>query len=140
MDRNTHPTQKSWLVHGPQGCGKTTHARAIADAMGLKHVFDGWEPGMRAPATDHLVLTNAEPPFDPFVRRVLTFDQALARADTTITLCRECRVTRAVDNGTRLCVDHQFMSDTYERYDALKAEGHQDFQAAVMAGLADPDF
>lgn len=72
------PGGKSWLVHGPQGCGKTSNAQAIAAALGLTEIVDDWHPGMKAPTTKALVLTNEPGPFAPFIRRVLSFDQAMS--------------------------------------------------------------
>lgn len=72
------PGGKSWLVHGPQGCGKTSNAQAIADALGLTEIIDNWHPGMKAPITKALVLTNDHGPFEPFQRRVLSFEQAMS--------------------------------------------------------------
>ena len=72
------PNGKSWLVYGPKGCGKTTNAQAIAAALGLPDILDDWQPGMPVPTTKTLVLTNAEGPFQPFTRRVLSFEQAMS--------------------------------------------------------------
>ncbi|WP_234035864.1 hypothetical protein [Ectopseudomonas mendocina] len=68
---------KSWLVHGPEGCGKTKNAQAIAAALGLTEIVDDWQPGQPVPATKALVLTNHEGPHQPFTRRILTFAQAM---------------------------------------------------------------
>ena len=72
------PNGKSWLVYGPQQCGKTRNARAIADALGLVDILDDWKPDMPAPKTKTLVLTNETGPFQPFTRRVLSFEQAMS--------------------------------------------------------------
>lgn len=72
------PNGKSWLVHGPEGCGKTRNAQAIADALGLTQIVDDWQPGQPVPLTKALVLTNDPGPHHPFTRRVLTFDQAMS--------------------------------------------------------------
>jgi energy-coupling factor transporter ATP-binding protein EcfA2 len=68
---------KSVLVHGPQGCGKSTHAQSIAMALGLSNVLDDWQAGAAVPLLDTLVLTNAENPKWYFQGRVMTFDQAM---------------------------------------------------------------
>lgn len=70
-------TPKSCLVHGPQGCGKTSNARAIAKALGLSNVLDDWKAGAPVPLLDTLVLTNADNPRWHFNGRVMTFDQAM---------------------------------------------------------------
>jgi hypothetical protein len=69
---------KSWLVHGPEGCGKTRNAQAIADALGLTQIVDNWLPGQPVPLTKALVLTNQDGPHHPFTRRTLTFDQGMS--------------------------------------------------------------
>jgi hypothetical protein len=73
------PNGKSWLVYGPEGCGKTKNAQAIADALGLTEIVDDWQPGDPAPITKALVLTNhLGPDHMPFSRRVLSFEQAMS--------------------------------------------------------------
>lgn len=73
------PNGKSWLVYGPEGCGKTKNAQAIADALGLTEIVDDWQPGDPAPITKALVLTNHLGPDHPsFYRRVLSYDQAMS--------------------------------------------------------------
>jgi hypothetical protein len=73
------PNGKSWLVYGPEGCGKTRDAQAIADALGLTEIVDDWQPGDPAPITKALVLTNhLGPDFPPFYRRVLSYGQAMS--------------------------------------------------------------
>lgn len=70
---------KSWLVYGPEGCGKTKNAQAIADALGLTEIVDDWQPGDPAPITKALVLTNhLGPDFPPFYRRALSYEQAMS--------------------------------------------------------------
>ncbi|MDH0894252.1 MULTISPECIES: AAA family ATPase [unclassified Pseudomonas] len=72
------PNGKSWLVYGPPRCGKTTNAKAIAQALGLTEIVDDWQPGMPAPTTKALVLTNHDGPTTPFYRRVLSYEQAMS--------------------------------------------------------------
>ena len=68
---------KSVLVHGPQGCGKTSNAAVIASALGLKHVRDDLQPGDPVPLLDTLVLTCTPSPRWHFKGRVMTYDQAM---------------------------------------------------------------
>ena len=49
LAEQAQPNGKSWLVYGPEGCGKTRNARAIANALGLTDILDDWQPGMQAP-------------------------------------------------------------------------------------------
>lgn len=58
--------QMSVIIYGPQGCGKTTHAKALMKHFGLNHLIDDgedengnlWCPGDPVP-DDTLVLTGA---------------------------------------------------------------------------------
>ncbi|BBT38907.1 MULTISPECIES: AAA family ATPase [Pseudomonas] len=69
-------SNKSVLVYGPQGCGKSTHADAIAKALGLNKIHDDWEPGTPFAMLDTLILTNDCENHAPFTRRLMSFDQA----------------------------------------------------------------
>lgn len=68
---------RSWMVFGPQGCGKTRNAQALAGAFNLPKILDDWRPGMPTPATDTLILTNAEQGELPFTRRLLPYEVAM---------------------------------------------------------------
>lgn len=63
------------LVYGPQGCGKTTNAQRIRQALGLLHVIDDWQPGDPKPA-DTLLLTCIDDEGLPR-RRALSFAEAM---------------------------------------------------------------
>ena len=73
----TTQTPRSCIVHGPAGCGKSTHAQAIAKALGLSQIHDNWAAGAPVPLLDTLVLTDADNPAWYFNGRVLSFDQAM---------------------------------------------------------------
>lgn len=47
------------IVHGPQGCGKTRHAVALAAHFGLGNIWDEWLPGDQIEA-DTLHLSQQE--------------------------------------------------------------------------------
>lgn len=53
-------TRPSIIVVGPQGCGKTLNAKALAEAFGLPHWCEGDEA--RLPRRDHLILASYVPP------------------------------------------------------------------------------
>lgn len=55
----THQTrpQTGVVIYGPQGCGKTTHALALAAYFGKTRIVDDWEPGYRV-QDDTLALTS----------------------------------------------------------------------------------
>lgn len=73
----TTQTPCSCIVHGPEGCGKTTKAQVIAKALGLSNILDNWAAGAPVPPLDTLVLTSADNPAFYYPGRVLTFDQAM---------------------------------------------------------------
>jgi len=73
----TNQTPHSCIVHGPEGCGKTTKAQAIAKALGLSKILDNWDARAPVPPMDTLVLTSADIPAFYYPGRVLTFDQAM---------------------------------------------------------------
>lgn len=77
---NKNHGPKSVFVFGPQGCGKTRHAKQLAAHFGLAHWRDDWEPGRVFPATNHLILTNQDPrqiPGNEHWRRVYSFEEAM---------------------------------------------------------------
>ncbi len=68
---------KSYVVYGPQGCGKTRNAKRIAKALGLNAILDDFDGKQPLPRTDTLALTNVVPPRIADARRVLSFEQAM---------------------------------------------------------------
>jgi len=70
------------LIHGPQGCGKTRNAQALAEHFGCSKVVEDWN-GRDPIAAGSLVLTNRD---DwkahalPTARRVLPFASAMREA------------------------------------------------------------
>lgn len=61
----------SVIIYGPQGCGKTRNAQALAQHFGLTNIIDPWCPGDELP-DDTLALTGVE------VDGALSFDDAMA--------------------------------------------------------------
>lgn len=47
------------VIHGPQGCGKTRNAQALAAHFGCARIVDGWN-GRDKVEAGALVLTNAD--------------------------------------------------------------------------------
>ncbi len=45
MDQGKQAVPNGVIVHGPQGCGETRHAAALAAHFGVGRVIDGWMPG-----------------------------------------------------------------------------------------------
>lgn len=69
------------VVYGPQGCGKTTHAEALAEFLGCARVIDGlqFSGASLTPGALHLTsVTPAEMSPEVFARaRVLSFGQVM---------------------------------------------------------------
>jgi len=66
---------KSVIVYGPQGCGKTLNARRIAKHFGLARIEDDYTGG-RVRATGTLYLTNlTRAEIDPYdmLRRAVAY-------------------------------------------------------------------
>ncbi|MGE8050813.1 AAA family ATPase [Pseudomonas monteilii] len=68
---------KSVLVYGPKGCGKSTHAREIAKALGLSNIHDDWQPNTPVALLNTLVLTSNCKNHALFQRRIMSFEQAM---------------------------------------------------------------
>ena len=91
--------QKSWIVYGPQGTGKTMHGPAIAKALGLRNIVDEWdgkETTFKALNTLH--LTNNLPAWAKDWPCSLTISDALARVAAQTLCCAGC------DDGDGNCV------------------------------------
>lgn len=74
--------ERSWIVHGPQGCGKSEHARAIARALGVWRIRDNWD-GRRKSFRDldtlHLVQKVPDWLSESEARRCVSFEHAMVR-------------------------------------------------------------
>jgi hypothetical protein len=74
--------RRSVVIYGPQMCGKTRHARKLADFFGLSKIVDDWagEPYDR---NDTLVLTSHQAAFDHLSFRAgkFHFDTAMLMMD-----------------------------------------------------------
>ncbi len=76
---------KSVIVFGPAGCGKTTNAVRLAQHFGLNKIADGADltrpPRHRGWEVDTLYLVQERPTWAPEeARRVLEFCDAMALA------------------------------------------------------------
>ena len=71
---------ESVVVYGPQWCGKTRNAKAIARALGLRRILEDFEfdSGFDYPRQGALLLTNQTPP-DWWRRPIMTFEAAMER-------------------------------------------------------------
>lgn len=58
MSNARSTTDTGTVIYGPQGCGKTTHAVALARHYGKTRIVDDWEPSGPVPANT-LALTSA---------------------------------------------------------------------------------
>lgn len=72
------------VIHGPQGCGKTRNARALAAHFGCSRIVDDWD-GQSKIEEGSLVLINAmvfriKASALPVGRRFVPFTKAMAEA------------------------------------------------------------
>ncbi|HET6807226.1 MAG TPA: AAA family ATPase [Frateuria sp.] len=65
---------KSVIVFGPPGCGKTRAAQRIAKHFGLSRIVDGWDGRERPQLIGTLYLTNQVPPEFHDGRRAYAFE------------------------------------------------------------------
>lgn len=63
---------KTIVIHGPQGCGKTTNAEVLMMYHGCARVQDDWD-GEAPLQPGTLALTNREPPYAVDVDLVIRF-------------------------------------------------------------------
>lgn len=70
---------KSWVVYGPQGCGKTENAQVIADYLKLKTVCDEWDGKKKTfTQTNTLHLTDKLPAWWPECnRRAISYNKIM---------------------------------------------------------------
>ncbi len=64
------------LIHGPQGCGKTTYAEQFAKALGCKEIVDDWDAERDPITPGALHLTHGFPIGLPRHVESLSFDAA----------------------------------------------------------------
>jgi cytidylate kinase len=57
MDKSNRIAGAGIVIYGPQGCGKSTHASALARHYGKTRIVDDWLPGAPLRA-DTIALTN----------------------------------------------------------------------------------
>ena len=70
------------LIHGPQGCGKTRNAQALAAHFGCSRIVDDWN-GQSKIEEGSLVLTSHDgwkSSALPAVRRAIPFARAMKEA------------------------------------------------------------
>lgn len=69
----------SVIVYGPQGCGKTRAAPALAAKYGCRRIVDEWQPGDTLPP-ETLALTNCPMPGVP---GAVAYDEAIGSCGPT---------------------------------------------------------
>jgi len=68
----------SFILYGPQGCGKTTNASRIAKVFGLINVRDGWSGNIDTfVAQDTLHITSAIPSWVLEIPTVISYQIAM---------------------------------------------------------------
>jgi energy-coupling factor transporter ATP-binding protein EcfA2 len=73
---------KSYILYGPTGCGKTRNCKAIAQVLRLSRVLDGWGGEQSTyQFYDTLHIVNQVPDWAVGNRRVISFDDAMALVD-----------------------------------------------------------
>ncbi|HBO1356873.1 TPA: hypothetical protein L5622_001949 [Pseudomonas aeruginosa] len=76
---------RSYIVHGPTGCGKTRNAERMAAALGLTKVQDNWSPMDQVfEPFDTLYLTASNGPWPDQARHVLSFSEAMGRVPDAV--------------------------------------------------------
>lgn len=95
---------KSVIVYGPKGCGKTRNAERLRAHFGLDHVIDDWAPGRDGgliPMFGVLVLTSAVVPDLHFKHGVrwVDFDSAMRGTRGAVTSERRERIATAALQG-----------------------------------------
>ncbi|SDF23357.1 hypothetical protein [Phytopseudomonas seleniipraecipitans] len=73
----TAGTERSVIVQGPQGCGKTLNAARIAKALGLSKIVDNWQPGDALDKQHTLYLTYHDEAKNMGFRSVMSYDEAM---------------------------------------------------------------
>ncbi len=76
-------TNRTIIIHGPQGCGKTRNAKKLMAFFGLNQLIDGAGLGVMIPEYDTLMLTNEvevlKKQFGTDHPQVLSFDEAMEK-------------------------------------------------------------
>lgn len=70
---------ESIVVIGPQGCGKTINARALAQALNLPYWCE-LDQHAEPPRTDHVILANKLTPATAGLK-VMTFSEVIKLVD-----------------------------------------------------------
>lgn len=101
----------SKIVYGPQACGKTRNAAALAKHFGLSRVVDDWAPGDEM-LDDALLLTNEDM---SGVEGATAFSDAMVamwRGKGTLPICTDCLHHRQMKGGDHGCGHPQLGTDT----------------------------
>lgn len=110
--------EKSVVVYGPQGCGKTTNAKKLAEHFGLSGIADGVsaEVALKTSTEGHLILMTPASAADFVrlqnrfgIRRVLPFEEAMAHARAPKAPIE--KALAAVSDGA---CEHRFVKPPYD--------------------------
>lgn len=71
---------RSVIVFGPAGCGKTANAEALRQHFGMDRIVDGWNGSDAIPAHGALVLTNCTASHVAARTNSIPFNQAMKKA------------------------------------------------------------
>lgn len=107
------------IIHGPQGCGKTFHAQALARHFGCARIVDDWD-GKTALQPGDLALTNMPACQLSAINdvHVMSFGVAICRAGAaqTVFLSEECQPVALAEAPKTARLDMTpYCGDDYDR-------------------------
>ncbi|WP_068638730.1 hypothetical protein [Thauera butanivorans] len=107
------------VIHGPQGCGKTFHAQALARHFGCARIVDDWD-GKTALQPGDLALTNMPACQLSAINdvHVMSFGVAICRAGAaqTVFLSEECQPVALAEAPKTARLDTTtYCGDGYDR-------------------------
>ena len=118
------------VIYGPQGCGKTTHAVALARHYGKTRIVDDWQPGGPVPSNT-LALTSAPH------QGAIPFLKAVTEAGIPLSPARVSRIKAAAGNDP-VAMPHpptvaSLMASTFSEARTERSQAYQQGARAVFA-------